>query len=112
MKRLLSFVAVFSIGSSLLSNVVALGNTALNNIESGAVYEATGDVIDDMIYGAMDLMRGEGVELSSITDGIGDIASSIFSSNSYRRNGSGRQVPGSYVTGFTSTGTKGIEGFH
>jgi len=99
MKKLIISVVLSGV---LLSNVVSIGNRALNNIESGRVSEATSEFVHDSIYGFMNAIRGESMDLSFVTDGMGEVVSAIFTPDN-------STIYSTRVNGFSPTKT--VEGF-
>lgn len=108
MKKLLSIAVALGIGGVAFSGVTSVGNRALENIDSGRVSQVTSEVINDSIYGFMDAIRGNGVDLSSMTGGFSDIISSIFSSSSHQKT----IIRSSKVNAFTQDSSSNhVEGF-
>lgn len=82
MKKLLGYVVGLGISASvIIGGIGAATNvtkTMVNNTKSSAVYEATGNAVNDTIYGVMGAMSGKGFNLSAIKDDVVEISSSIL----------------------------------
>lgn len=113
MKKLLGYVVGLGISASvIIGGIGAATNvtkTMVNNTKSSAVYEATGNAVNDTIYGVMGAMSGKGFNFSTIKDDISSIGLSILPTS----NRSSKVANTSKIDTFKpSENPNYVEGFH
>lgn len=117
MKKLLGYVVGLGISAALviggISTAASTTKTLFNRTNSSVVYDATGDAINNMLYGFMGTVTGQKTDvngyLTSAKNDIVDVGSTILSGTSSKSKAKPAVQVEAYTPGQYSNY---VEGFH